>query len=33
MGSPIKTQVENELSKIFDFQVQNIDVSDQANFS
>ena len=32
MGAPVKTQVENGLSKIFNFRVQTIDVSDQAVF-
>ena len=32
IGSPVKTQVENGLSKIFDFRGQTIDVSDQAIF-
>ena len=32
MGSPVKTQVENGLSKIFDFRGQTIDVSNQAVF-
>ena len=31
-GSPLKTQVENELYKIFRFWGQNIDVSDQDVF-
>ena len=30
-GYPVKNQVENGLSKIFDFRGQNIDVSEQAN--
>ena len=30
MGAPAKAQVENGLSKIFDFRGQTIDVSDQA---
>ena len=33
MGSPVKTQVENGLSKIFDFRGQKIDVSDQDVFN
>ena len=33
MGSPVKTQVENGLSKLFDLWVQTIDVSDQAVFT
>ena len=32
MGDPVKTQVENCISKIFGFQGQTIDVSDQAVF-
>ena len=32
MGSPVKTQVKNGLSKIFDFGGQNIDVYKQAAF-
>ena len=32
MRAPVKTQVENGLSEIFDFQVQTTDVSDQAVF-
>ena len=30
MGAPVKTQVKNGLSKIFNFRGQTIDVSDQA---
>ena len=32
MGAPFKTQVENGISKLFDFWSQTIDVSDQAIF-
>ena len=32
MGSPVKTQVENGLSELFDFQGQTIDVPYQAVF-
>ena len=32
MGSPVKTQVGNGLSKLFDFRGQTIDVSGQAVF-
>ena len=32
MVVPVKTQVENGISKIFDFRCQTIDVSDQAVF-
>ena len=32
MGSPVKTHVENGLSKLFDFRGQTIDVSDQSIF-
>ena len=32
-GYPVKTQVENGLSRIFDFRGQTIDVSDQAILS
>ena len=32
-GSPVKTQVENGLSKLFDLQGQTIDVSDQVVFT
>ena len=32
IGSPVKAQVENGLTKLFDFQDQTIDVSDQAIF-
>ena len=32
MGSTVKTYVENGLSKLFDFRVQTVDVSDQAVF-
>ena len=28
MGDPVKTQIKNALSKLFNFQVQTIDVSD-----
>ena len=31
-GSPVKTQAENGLSKLFDLRGQTIDVSDQAVF-
>ena len=30
MGPPVKIQVENGLSKLFDFRGQTVDVSDQA---
>ena len=33
MGAPVWNQVENILSKIFNFQGQTIDVSDQAVFN
>ena len=33
MVDPVKTQVENELSKFFNFRGQTIDVSDQAIFT
>ena len=33
MGSPVKTQVENGLNKLFYFQGQTIDVSDQSIFT
>ena len=33
MGAPVKTQVENGLSKLFDFRDQTIDVYDQAVFT
>ena len=33
MGSPVKTQVENGLSKLFDFQGRTIDTSKQAVFT
>ena len=33
MGPPVETQVENGLSKLFNFRGQNIDVSDQAVFT
>ena len=33
MGAPVKTQVENGISKLLNFWVNNIDVSDQSVFS
>ena len=33
MGAPVKIQVVNGLSKIFDFRGQNIDASEQAVFT
>ena len=33
MGAPYKTQLENGLSKLFNFRGQTIDVSDQAVFT
>ena len=33
MGAPVKTQVENGLSKLFDLRCQTIDVYDQAVFT
>ena len=32
IGAPVKTRVENGISKIFNFRSQNIDMSDQAVF-